>query len=60
MSRGGVLAGFTIPRGGGQTPFCPGGGEFAHQKNFPGRWSGLELTDTLDWSLFSWTLISGS
>ena len=28
--------------------FLPGGGEFAHQKNCPGRgWSGLELTDTL-------------
>ena len=32
--------------------FLPGGGEFAHQKNcpgvLPGGWSGLELTDTLD------------
>ena len=26
---------------------CPGGGEFAHQKNCPGGLSGLELTDTL-------------
>ena len=24
------------------------GGEFVHQKNCPGGWSGLELTDTLD------------
>ena len=27
--------------------FLPGGGEFAHQKNCPRGWSGLELTDTL-------------
>ena len=27
--------------------FCSGGGEFAHQKNWQGGWSGLELTDTL-------------
>ena len=26
--------------------FFPRGGEFAHQKNCPGGWSGLELTDT--------------
>ena len=33
--------------------FLPGGGEFAHQKNCPGGWSGLELTDTLQKSSFS-------
>ena len=33
-----------------EVSFCPGGGEFAHQKNCPGvltgGWSNLELTDT--------------
>ena len=33
----GVLNAFSVP----------GGWEFAHQKNCPGGWSGLELTDTL-------------
>ena len=46
--RGGVLARFYRPRGGGfELLVCPGGGEFAHQKNCPGGWSGLELADTL-------------
>ena len=43
---GGVLARFYRPGGGGELLFCPRGGEFAHQKNCPGGWSGLELTDT--------------
>ena len=51
---GGVLARFYRPGGGGfELLSCPGGGEFAHQKNCPGvlpegGWSGLELTDTLE------------
>ena len=32
--------------GGFESLFCPGGVEFAHQKDCPGGWSGLELTDT--------------
>ena len=37
MPRGGVLARFYRPRGGGfEFLFCPGGGEFAHQKNYLG------------------------
>ena len=52
MPQGGVLARFIGPRGGGfELLFCPGGGEFAHQKIARGfwsrEWSGLELTDTL-------------
>ena len=52
MPEGGVLARFYRPGGGGfELLSCPGGGEFAHQKNClgfcPGGWSGLELTDTL-------------
>ena len=40
------------PGGGGfELFFCPGVGEFVHQKTcpgvLPGGWSGLELTDTL-------------
>ena len=36
MPRGGVLARFYRPGGGGfKLLFCPGGGEFAHQKNCP-------------------------
>ena len=46
MPRGGVLARFCRPGGGGFEPFLPGGREFAHSKNCPGGWSGLELTDT--------------
>ena len=48
----GGLARFNRPGGGGgfELLFCPGVGEFAHQKNcpgvLPGGWSGLELTDT--------------
>ena len=38
MPRGGVLARFHRPGGGGfELLFCPGGGEFAHQKNCPGE-----------------------
>ena len=49
---GGVLARFYRPGDWGfELFFCPGGGEFAHQKvarGFcPGGWSGLELTDSL-------------
>ena len=42
-----------LPKGSGyRTFFVPGGGEFVLSKKFPGglhegRWSGLELTDTL-------------
>ena len=37
MPRGGALARFYRPGGWGfGTPFLPGGGEFAHQKNCPG------------------------
>ena len=49
--RGGVLACFYRPGGGGFDLFFARGGEFAHQKNcpvvLPGGWSGLELTGTL-------------
>ena len=44
---GGVLARFYRPGVGALNSFLPGGGLFAHQKNCPGGWSGLELTDTL-------------
>ena len=48
MPLGGVLARFYRPGGGGfELLFSSGGGEFIHQKNCPGGWSGLELTDTL-------------
>ena len=41
MSRGGVLARFIGPGGGGfELLFCLGGGEFAHQKNCLGVLSG--------------------
>ena len=44
---GGVLARFYRPGGRDfELSFCPGVGEFAHQKYFPGGWSGLKLTDT--------------
>ena len=47
MFRGGVLARFYRPGGGGfELLFCPGEREFAHQKSCPGGLSGLELTDT--------------
>ena len=45
----GVLARPFCPKG--QGFLCPGGGEFALSKEFPGGrpggWLGLELTDTL-------------
>ena len=46
MPWGGVLARFYRPEGWGfELSFHPGGGEFAHRKNCPRGWSGLELTD---------------
>ena len=50
MPGSGVLARFHRPGGRGfELSFCPGDGEFAHQKNCPGGgWSDLELTDTLN------------
>ena len=41
MPGGGDLARFIGPEGRGfELPFCPGGGEFAHQKNCPGGFAG--------------------
>ena len=53
MPGGGVLARFYRPgEWGFEHLFCPGVGNSPIKKNFPGvlpggRWSGLELTDTL-------------
>ena len=48
MPRGWAFARFYRPGGQGfELSFCPGGGEFAHQKVAREGWSVLELTDTL-------------